>query len=552
VEGSGSGGAGLLAEGQRRHPGDFWLCFALANRVLETGRPAEAVGYYAAALAVRWDSAIAHINLGLALKGKGDAEGAIACYQKAIAIDPKLTPAHTNLGTALAGKKDVRGAIVCFKRAVDLDPKNATAHTNLGLALYANGDVGGAIASYRKAIALDPKDAKAHNSLGVALKAKKDVAGAIACYRKAIAADPKDAYAHTNLGLALYDKKDVEGAIACFQKAIAADPKDAEAHYNLGVALYGKKDLGGAIACFQKAIAADPKHAQAHYNLGVALKDKGDLEGAIACFQKAIAANPKDAKAHYNLGIALYGRREVDAAIACFQKAIAADPKHAQAPGALGGALLRQGRFAQARAATRRCLKLLPAGDPLRQAASQQLRQCERMLALDNRLTALLQGQAEPRDAAERLNLADLAQQPYKRQYAAAARLYADAFAEQPKRADDLRLPHRYNGACSALLAAAGQAADAHTVPDKARLPLRRQALRWLQADLDLYAKLVQAGKPAVKQAVRQRLAHWQSDADLASVRAKDALAELPEGERKAWQQLWADVADLLSKAQGK
>jgi hypothetical protein len=183
---------------------------------------------------------------------------------------------------------------------------------------------------------------------------------------------------------------------------------------------------------------------------------------------------------------------------------------------------------------------------------SQQLRQGEWLLALEGRLTAVLKGKGEPRDAVDRLDLAALARQPYKRQYAAAARLYADAFAEQPKLAENLAQPHRYHAACSAVRAAAGQAADARTVPDKARLPLRRQALRWLQADLARYAKLVQDGKPAVKQAVRQRLAHWQGDADLACVRAKDALAELPEGERKAWQKLWADVADLLSKAEGK
>jgi hypothetical protein len=51
---------------------------------------------------------------------------------------------------------------------------------------------------------------------------------------------------------------------------------------------------------------------------------------------------------------------------------------------------------------------------------------------------------------------------------------------------------------------------------------------------------------------VRQRLAHWQGDADLASVRKKGALAKLPEEERKRWQKLWADVAALLARAEGK
>jgi hypothetical protein len=44
-------------------------------------------------------------------------------------------------------------------------------------------------------------------------------------------------------------------------------------------------------------------------------------------------------------------------------------------------------------------------------------------------------------------------------------------------------------------------------------------------------------------------LQHWQQDADLASVRNKDALAKLPAEEQKAFTQLWADVAALLKKA---
>jgi tetratricopeptide (TPR) repeat protein len=275
------------------------------------------------------------------------------------------------------------------------------------------------------------------------------------------------------------------------------------------------------------------------------------VEGAIECFQKAIAADPKYAEAHCNLGNALEGKGDLEGAIECFNKAIAADPKCANAHGALGRALLQQGRFAQACAATRRCLQLLPAGHPLRRFVSRQLQRCQRLRGFDKRLTAVLQGKAQPKDAAERLDLAWLAQRPYKRQHAAAARLSAEAFAEQPTLADDLRRQPRYHAARSAVLAAAGRAADAKTVPDKARLPLRRQALRWLQADLALYARMVQGGKPAAQQAVRQRLGHWQADADLASVRSNEALAELPEGEAGDWRKLWAEV-DVLRKRAGR
>ena len=47
-------------------------------------------------------------------------------------------------------------------------------------------------------------------------------------------------------------------------------------------------------------------------------------------------------------------------------------------------------------------------------------------------------------------------------------------------------------------------------------------------------------------------IALWKADADLADVRDPDALAKLPEAERKAWQSLWADVDAFLAKVKGK
>jgi hypothetical protein len=44
-------------------------------------------------------------------------------------------------------------------------------------------------------------------------------------------------------------------------------------------------------------------------------------------------------------------------------------------------------------------------------------------------------------------------------------------------------------------------------------------------------------------------LLHWQQDVDLTSLRDAAALARLQPGERRAFSQLWADVAELLKKA---
>jgi hypothetical protein len=53
-------------------------------------------------------------------------------------------------------------------------------------------------------------------------------------------------------------------------------------------------------------------------------------------------------------------------------------------------------------------------------------------------------------------------------------------------------------------------------------------------------------GRPAVHQSVQYMLA----DEAFAGVRG-DALAKLPESERKDWRKLWEDVAALLKKTDG-
>ena len=48
---------------------------------------------------------------------------------------------------------------------------------------------------------------------------------------------------------------------------------------------------------------------------------------------------------------------------------------------------------------------------------------------------------------------------------------------------------------------------------------------------------------------VDQTLEGWRHDTDLTALRSPQALAKLPEAQRKEWQALWADVDALLKLA---
>ena len=78
-----------------------------------------------------------------------------------------------------------------------------------------------------------------------------------------------------------------------------------------------------------------------------------------------------------------------------------------------------------------------------------------RWSALDARLAAIIKGDQQPKDNAERLHLAQRAYD--KALHATAARLWAEALAADPKLGDDRQAQHRYNAACAAALAGCGQ-----------------------------------------------------------------------------------------------
>jgi serine/threonine-protein kinase len=521
------GGVELLRLAQRRYPGDFWLNLALGDDLAVTNQRDKALGYFRAAVALRPDSAAARHNLGTALYYGGDSDGAVVEYRAVLDLDPQFPSARKDLGLALRKKGDLDGAIAEYKKAIADAPKDARdalTHYNLALALHDKADLDGAIAEYKKAIEIDKKLGVAHYGLGAALHDKAERDGTIA---------------------------DLDGAIAEDRLAIDLDPRlAAPAHTNLGRALHARNDLPGAISEYREAIKADDGYAAAHNALGSALFARGDVKGAVKEHRRAIELDPTFALAHTNLGTALM-HTDPDAAIDEFRTAIKLDPDFPDAHCNLGHTLRDRGRFAEALKEMRRGHELgskrpgwpYPSGD--------WVRECERLLALDEKLPDLLSGTVQPAGAAEQLAVAQLCQR-YKHRHAAAAHFYADAFAADPRLAVDLQQQHRYNAACSAALAAAGHGDDAKALPDKVQVMLRRQALGWLRADMAAYAKLAERPEPAAKQAVRQRLGHWREDSDLAAVRDKPALAQLPGDEREAWAALWADVDALLQKVEGK
>jgi serine/threonine-protein kinase len=367
------------------------------------------------------------------------------------------------------------------------------------------------------------------------------------------------------------------------EKAFKANPGDMEFRTavartmrDLGMAQQSAGDLAAAERSLLRSVEVNeqveagsrgrnmlvPRQLVAGYSMlaGVA-EARGNIADAarhhdrmMRVWEKELAPSNRSAEmlnlvaqANFRHGNALMNAGRLDAALEALRKAVALKPEYAEAQCNLGHCLIRLGRFAEGRAALQLGHELGIKQPGWIYPSRSWVRNAERLIQLDERLAAILAGKAEAADNRERLALALLCQQ-HKHQHAAAARFFAEAFSDEPKFAEDLKALHRYNAACSAALAAAGQGRDAPKPDDKERARLRRQALGWLQADLALWGKEAQKGTPEARAAVQKALRHWQKDSDLAGVREAAALAKLSEAERAAWRKLWGEVAALLKE----
>src|SRR5262249_28623208 len=156
-------------------------------------------------------------------------------------------------------------------------------------------------------------------------------------------------------------------------------------------------------------------------------------------------------------------------------------------------------------------------------------------------------GTAHPADNPERLEYAQMC--AVKKQFAAAAGLYVEAFANPPQRVGYRYKADRYNAACSAARIGCRQDANADALSAGERLRWRRQALTWRRDALAFTATQQLATIPRIGPLVALDLQRWQTDPDLAGLRDPAELAKLSAEERAACERLWSDVAALLQRA---
>jgi serine/threonine-protein kinase len=482
-KGSWSRATELLREACRRQPGNFWINRAMGDALRANGRWDEAIGYYRAALAVRPDNPGILESIGEMFLRLYQTEEAIAALRSAVKNAP---PDHSSRGwlvNTLAEAGYWKEAEEECQQAQKVDPTNKFPPFRLAKACLAHHRYDEAITMFRKTLEIVPDDFSIHLNLGIIFTITNKHSEAAQAYRETLALQPTNYPLRRTLASEL---------------TRAGKPDEAIAELKLALVL--------------QTMLALPPHPPFYEELGRLLRTQGRLEEALTALRKGTEFN-----------LSLRSTLELIAAVQ-----------------------LELGNFAEARTATQRRLTLYLTDDE-RRAMNQQLALCNTLLAIQDKLPAILAGKELPGDAATQLALANWCFK-YKRLTAKAASFYSTALGADPNLTSDLETANRFNAACAAALAGCGVGTDAASLGEQQRAALRRQALEWLTAEHKAWSEHHLAAKPGDRTRMATTVRTWLSNEDLARVRDERWLAALPPDERRDWQALWSQVGELAAR----
>ncbi len=338
-----------------------------------------------------------------------------------------------------------------------------------------------------------------------------------------------------------------EEALRHLTAASAIRPASVSTHVALGIALIAAIRLDEAESECREAIRLKPDDPVAHWMLGDTLRWQGKHEESGRELREAIRLRPDDGRFHGILAIQLRDTLKFDEALPEFREALRLKPDLFPLYLDYANALRRKTDYVGALAVIRKAQALSGRSLIDHHHPPEWFAKIESLAALDSRLPKILSGEDRPRNSIERLDLAQMCMD--KKLKAAALKFWTEALEKDPTLGENRQAQHRYNAACAALLVASGQTKDASAVDEKARADLRRRALAWLRAEAAAWSRVFDFGSPPERASALSVIRWWTRDVDLVTVRGADALAKLPEAERKEWQAFWNDYNTLMRKA---
>ena len=369
----------------------------LANAALGLGEFKQAAKSYQTALALDPDDVQARTGLGIALRGDGDAEGAIKAHERAAKQAPDNPLVVLELARSRHAAGQTEAAIAGLQAALPGIKNNAQAlETALAELYLAAGQPDQAEALYRAQIDEGRAPPAAYGNLGALQQRAGDLAGAEASYKAMIAAFPQAAEPQFRLGSLYGFQQRYQDAITAYGLGLKIEPGNpallkgaawahqqlgqsgkaigfaermanrleagAEDHFFLATLLQANDQPDAAAERYRQAVALAPDYWPALNNLAVILTDRGDLDEALKTALRVVELAPDNAAATDTLGWAQFQAGDAKKAAATLAEAVRQDPEGAIYHFHLAQVQAGLGQTSAARKSAETALELAPDG----------------------------------------------------------------------------------------------------------------------------------------------------------------------------------------------
>ena len=225
------------------------------------------------------------------------------------------------------------------------------------------------------ALAQSSPEAEMRFSTGVMHLREGRVDLALEEFKKAVKEDGKNPYFQKGLGLAYSAKREWKPAIAAFRRALELNPYYVDVRNDLAAALLGSGDREAGKKEFLAAFSdpTNPTSEVSARNLGQAFFEEKNYAQALTWYRTSITRNKDYADGYLGLADTLAATGKHEEAVTQLQAALVEIPADTALQLALGQALLRAGRYGEARTSLEEVVRKDPAG-PLGRAAAEQLK----------------------------------------------------------------------------------------------------------------------------------------------------------------------------------
>jgi eukaryotic-like serine/threonine-protein kinase len=230
----------LLRAFQSRHPDDFWLNFDLA-KTLDRTRPAEALRYYQAAVALGPHNAFVYVHMGNNLANRCYCDEAVGVFRQALGRVPPGSPEavalRNGLAMALVKKGDLEGAFKLFQENARRWPDQVLAHLNLGISCMDQGRFSEALDSLRRGNRLAAETGSRHRGRAGQLVRQAEKLAEVARRLEAGAPEPTSAEESFEFAEVCFCMDRYADAVGFYRRAFdlmatPPDPQYAEHLYN--------------------------------------------------------------------------------------------------------------------------------------------------------------------------------------------------------------------------------------------------------------------------------------------------------------------------------